>query len=177
MLRFKEFNRSTETTELVEFLTSQPWPFHGQVEPKEEGILKSLKDGFYTRDGNRTFWIDFQDDKIGLIRLFDLEDPTCLFDIRIKREYCGKGRGSESVEWISQFAFTHYSHMIRIEGHTRHDNLPMRKTFSKTGFVKEAYHRKAWPQSGELYDSVGYAMLREDWKNGTITPIHDIVNF
>ncbi|MFD1738152.1 GNAT family N-acetyltransferase [Bacillus salitolerans] len=174
MLHFKEFNKDTETEELVHFLIGDTWPFHGQVNPKEESIIKSLNDGFYTENGTRTFWMEQTDRKIGLIRLFDLEDPTCLFDIRLKEAWRQKGIGSKAVRWIADFAFRNYPELIRVEGHTRHDNVGMRKTFSNNGYVKEAYNRKSWPQEGVLFDSVSYAMIREDWKNGTTTPIHDL---
>jgi RimJ/RimL family protein N-acetyltransferase len=48
----------------------------------------------------------------------------------------------------------------------------MRKMFMKAGFVKEGVHRRAWPQSdGTVYDSVRYAILREDWAKGRTTPV------
>ncbi|BCN29827.1 GNAT family N-acetyltransferase [Anaeromicropila herbilytica] len=56
----------------------------------------------------------------------------------------------------------------RIEANTREDNYGMRCVFHKSGFVKEAHYRKAW----KGYDSIGYAIIREDWKNGVITPVN-----
>jgi RimJ/RimL family protein N-acetyltransferase len=159
--------------ELVKFLTTETWPFHGQPNPTEDSIRNSFQNGFYSDNGNHSFWIISNDEKIGLIRLFDLEDLTCLFDLRIKSEYRGKGLGVIILKWMTDYIFTNYPHIIRIEGHTRNDNYSMRKTFYNSGYVKEAYHRKAWPQGEQLFDSVGYAMLRCDWENQTKTLIED----
>ncbi|OZM58218.1 GNAT family N-acetyltransferase [Lottiidibacillus patelloidae] len=172
MYTYIEFTKEM-ALELIDFLTSETWSFHGQENPTEESIRRNLENGFYTEKGNRTFWITNNDKKIGLIRLFDLEDPTCLFDIRLKEKWRGKGIGKEAVNWLTNFVFSTYPEMIRIEGHTRVDNYAMRKTFFKSGYVKEAYHRQSWRQRGNLYDSVGYAMIREDWENKTKTSIND----
>ena len=60
---------------------------------------------------------------------------------------------------------------IRIEGQTRRDNLPMRRTFLKCGYVKEAHYRQCWPSPDGVYrDSIGYGILRSDWERGEITP-------
>lgn len=172
MVTFIEFNNDM-IEDLVTFLTTETWPFHGNPNPTEESVRNSFQRGFYSEDGNRTFWIIDKEERIGLIRLFDLEDPTCLFDIRMKQSHRGKGLGVTSLKWISNYVFSHYPSIIRIEGHTRNDNYAMRKTFHNSGFVKEAYHREAWPQGGQLFDSVGYAILRRDWENNTITVIED----
>lgn len=48
----------------------------------------------------------------------------------------------------------------------------VRKTLYNAGFVKEAVHRRSWPaEDGELHDSIGYAILREDWAEQKTTPI------
>lgn len=172
MLLFIEF-QDFMIDELVEFLTKDTWAFHGQPNPTEESVRASFQKGLYTENGNQTFWITKNNEKIGMIRLFDLEDPTCLFDIRLRHDYRGKGLGVPILKLLSNHVFSNYSDIIRIEGHTRSDNYAMRKTFFNSGFVKEAYHRQAWPQEGQLFDSVGYAMLRNDWENKTITEIKD----
>ncbi|MFC7677349.1 GNAT family N-acetyltransferase [Paenibacillus sp. GCM10028914] len=155
--------------ELVDFLTSETWSYHGQENPTESSIRENLANGIYTDNGNQTFWIIDHDAKIGLIRIFDLEDPICLFDLRLKEKARGQGIAKHVLHWLSSYVFNHYTHIIRIEGHTRYDNFAMRKTFFNSGFVKESYNRKAWKQNGELFDSVGYAMIREDWENNTKT--------
>ena len=49
----------------------------------------------------------------------------------------------------------------------------MRKTFERAGFVKEAHLRKAWfsPKENSYYDAVTYGITREDFMEGTTTPV------
>ena len=52
------------------------------------------------------------------------------------------------------------------------DIIAMRKTFLRSGFVKEAHYRQAWPMAdGRRAASVAYAILRTDWENNTVTPL------
>ncbi|WP_235857666.1 GNAT family N-acetyltransferase [Paenibacillus albiflavus] len=106
-----------------------------------------------------------------MIRFFDVSDPIIMFDLRIRSEHRGKGVGVQALRWIVSYAFSEFPEAIRIEGHTRVDNVLMRALFAKSIFVLEAYHRKSWSQAGQLFDSVGYAVIREDWENNKITPI------
>ncbi|WP_339148811.1 MULTISPECIES: GNAT family protein [unclassified Sutcliffiella] len=151
------------------------------MEPKSQqrkASEQSIQQGNYTNEGTKTFLVqDKKETAIGMLRLFDLEDPTCLFDLRLRQQDRGQNRGAHAVKWLTGYAFMNYPHLIRIEGHTRHDNLAMRKTFHNCGYVKEAYHRSAWPQEDKLFDSVGYAITRTDWEQGTTTPIEDSVRF
>jgi RimJ/RimL family protein N-acetyltransferase len=60
----------------------------------------------------------------------------------------------------------------RFEGQTREDNIAMRRTFLRAGFVKEAHYRDGWPvEGGPALASVAYAILRRDWEQGTTTPV------
>ncbi|WP_407681735.1 GNAT family N-acetyltransferase [Pseudalkalibacillus salsuginis] len=111
--------------------------FHGQENPTEESIRKNLANGNYNKNENQTFWIMDNHTKIGLIRIFDLEDPVCLFDLRLKEKVRGKGIAKHVLNWLSTYVFNNYPHIIRIEGHTRYDNFAMRKTFFNSGFVIE----------------------------------------
>lgn len=173
VLQFTRFNPELDASKLIEFLTSETWEFHGQEKPQENSIKKGIENGFYSGNGNETFWVKMANEEIGIIRIFDLEDPTCLFDIRLKKKNRGRGLGLLCVKWLTDHIFTTYTHMIRIEAHTREDNFAMRKTLHNCQYVKEAYHRLAWPQGDKLYDSVGYAIVRDDWKNSTVTLIND----
>ncbi|CAG9620453.1 GNAT family N-acetyltransferase [Sutcliffiella rhizosphaerae] len=176
MQDYIELTPNTEN-ELVQLLTTESWPFHGNEKPNKEEIEQSLKEGNYTENGTKTFLIKVNNETIGMVRSFDLEDESCLFDLRIKEAYRGKGRGAHAVKWLTDYLFTNYVHLIRIEGHTRHDNFAMRKTFHSCGYVKEAYHRSAWPQNDKLFDSVGYAVTKTDWFQNITTPIKDSVPY
>ncbi|MCT8138308.1 GNAT family N-acetyltransferase [Anaerobacillus sp. CMMVII] len=176
MLEFLEVNKEMEA-DIVDFITKETWPFHGVENPTEQSVREKFQSGLYTEKGNQSFWIVKNGEKIGVLRLFDLEDPTCLFDLRFKESARGQGLGAEAVKWLTDYVFSNYPAMVRIEGHTRNDNYAMRKTLFLSSYVKEAYHRKAWPQNGRLYDSVGYAMTRDDWESGKVTEIDDPCSF
>ena len=169
-IRFEEFINEIDT--LVEFLTSETWEFYGTPNLKAERIRASYENQHYTGDDCKTFWVISDDDtKVGMIRIYDLEDGDPLFDIRISSKYKGMGIGSITVKWLVDYVFTNYPDKNRIEANTRQDNYAMRTVFQKCGFAKEAYHRKAWPQEGKLYDAIGYGITKEDWEKGETTPV------
>lgn len=163
-----------EADALVAFLTEQVWPFHGIATLTETIVREQIGNGRYdSGKENMTFWIlNDAEERIGMLRVFDLEDLTPLFDIRIGERHCGKGYGLQAVKKLVEFIFMNYDDKIRIEGNTRADNFAMRKTFHNAGFVKEAVHRKSWPsEDGTIHDSIGYAILRCDWVDGKTTQI------
>lgn len=170
-LKFEAFNNDLEA--LVSFLTSDTWQFHSTPNPDPEKIRKNFDTQLYDSDESKTFWaVDDTGVKVGLIRVYDLEDPTPVFDIRIHSAYRGMGLGTVMVNWLVDHIFTNYPQMIRIEAHTRHDNYAMRCVLHKCGFIKEAHHRNEWPDAtGKRHDSVGYGKTKEDWETGTIRPI------
>ena len=165
-IRFEEFKLDA----LVGFLTSDTWEFHGTPNPNPEQIRANYENQLYNGEGCKTFWVILdKDTKVGMIRIYDLEDPTPLFDIRISSKYKGMGVGTSTVNWFVDYIFNNYSDMERIEGTTRQDNYAMRGLFHKCGFVKEAHYRQAW--SGK-YDAIGYGITKEDWQNGKTTPVN-----
>lgn len=170
-IRFEEFKDEIDV--LIEFLTSDTWEFYGTPNPKPERIRTSYEDQYYTGDDCKTFWvISDNETKVGMIRIYDLQDGTPLFDIRILSKYKGKGIGTVTVKWLTDYVFNNFPDKARIEANTRQDNYAMRCVFHKCGFVKEAHYRKGWPCSnGEVYDAVGYAILKEDWENKKTTPV------
>jgi len=156
---------------LVAFLTAHLWPFHPDPRPDPANIRQRVGEGFYACDASsETYWIVDADHRVGLLRLFDLSDPTPLFDLRIATPLRGLGYGRQSVEWLTQRIFDRYSDTRRVEATTRQDNWPMRRVLRHCGYVKEAHYRQAWPSAeGHHCDAVGYAILRSDWETGTTT--------
>ncbi len=154
---------------LADFLTSEPWPFHSGQEDRGD-IRQGVANGDYDGDSARTYWIIAGDDRVGLIRLFDLGDSTPMFDLRLRAAARGRGIGGQALAWLTEHVFTTVPGVSRIEGTTRQDNAAMRRVFRRGGLVKEAHHRDAWPGAdGAVYDAVGYAILRRDWETGTTT--------
>lgn len=164
-----------EQEQLIEFMTTNSWPFHGIEHPVRELIEKTIEEGGYKSDQVRTFWIENDEgQQVGVVKIFDLQDDIPLFDLRIADPYRGKGYGPKALKLIADFVFSLPEKKIRLEGNTRHDNFAMRKAFERTGFVKEAHIRQTWfsPRENRYYDAVTYGMTREDWEAGITTPVH-----
>jgi RimJ/RimL family protein N-acetyltransferase len=94
----------------------------------------------------------------------DLGDSTPIFDLRLRAQSRGKGIGGQALRWLTGYLFTELPAIRRVAGNTRQDNQAMRRAFEQAGYVQEAHFREAWPvDGGEVYDAVGYAILRRDW--------------
>ena len=155
---------------LVAFLTGDTWPFHGSPVVTADKARGWIAAGRYHSEDSRAFWITVNGEDAGLIRLMDLGDSTPVFDLRLRAHWRGKGIGGQALRWLTAYLFTELPAIRRVEGQTRQDNRAMRRAFQRTGYVKEAHYRDAWPvEGGEVYDAVGYAILRRDWLAGTTT--------
>ena len=163
-----------EQEQLIHFMTTNSWPYHGQEHPVRALIQKTIEEGGYQSDQVTTFWIENDEgEQVGLVKIFDLQDDIPLFDLRIADPYRGKGYGPEALKMTADFVFSLPEKKIRLEGHTRHDNFAMRKAFERTGFVKEGHLRQAWfsAKDNRYFDAVTYGMTREDWQQGITTPV------
>jgi len=149
-----------EFDELAQWLMADTWPFHGRPNPTPDTVNVER---FWGED-IESFWID---GRAGVVRLFDLADETPLFDLRLRTADRGRGLGTAALRELVRHVFLHHPTATRIGGYTRHDNVAMRKTFQRCGFVKEAHYRKAWFG----YDTIGYGILRGDYESGATTPV------
>jgi RimJ/RimL family protein N-acetyltransferase len=176
-LNFKKLDLHSEKPILVDWLSSEEWPFHGNSRLSPEKVLGMIEVGIFDGSDHQSFWIlDSNKNRVGMIRLFDLEDiddGNPLFDIRLAKEFRGKGIGYQAVKWLTNYLFETWPKLMRIEGNTRADNTSMRRVFQKCYFVKEGHHRQAWTTAnGQCFDAVHYAILREDWKKQSVTPVN-----
>lgn len=170
VLTFEPWHRS-QTGELVGFLCGEPWPFHARARPEPAAVRSLVDAGHYDGAGIRTSWILDDGARIGLVRVYDLEDDTAMFDLRLTAARRGQGIGTATVRWLTGQVFTDLAHVHRVEATTRQDNRAMRAALRRAGYVKEAHHRDGWPvPGGPPLDAVGYAVLRRDWEAGTTTP-------
>jgi RimJ/RimL family protein N-acetyltransferase len=168
-LEFRLFTRQ-DASAMVDFLTQSDWPFHGSIAEQATDILQRIADGRYDGQSIRTFWIVQNREHVGVVRLFDLDDETPMFDLRIAAARRGQGLGRQGLAWLTGYIFERYSEVSRIEGTTRQDNAAMRRIFRGCGYAKEAHYRDAWPDAGGgHHDAVGYAILRRDWASGSVT--------
>ena len=163
--------RDGDKEDLIQFISSHTWPYHGKSNPDRASTEESINNGAFANDDVETLWIIDGENKIGFFRLFDLQDETPLFDIRIDPSIQGHGKGTEALDLLNSYVFSELQGKRRLEGYTRIDNLPMRRVFEKCLFLKEAHHRDSWPdEKGHYYDSIGYTITKSDWKSGKITP-------
>ncbi|GAB3594782.1 hypothetical protein GCM10027446_19090 [Angustibacter peucedani] len=167
-----------DTDALVDFLTGDTWPFHAA--PVVDGALvrERAAGGYYLGPATQTLWViaaddEVADDRAGLVRLFDLEDPTPVFDLRVREPWRGRGVGTQALRALTAHAFGERPAALRVEGTTRADNGAMRTVFERCGYVQEAHYRDGWPDAdgGAVHDAVGYAVLRRDHESGRTTPV------
>ncbi|MCM3759027.1 GNAT family N-acetyltransferase [Sporosarcina aquimarina] len=167
-MQFKLFKN--EVQDLVDLLINNEWRYHSGGIPQRDKVKVDIESGYYS-DGRETFWLIDVDKKVGIIVIDDIDDTIPQFDIRLDAKYQGKGYGVKSLKWLQDYLFGKRG-KIRIEGYTRADNLPMRKCFTKAGFVKEGYLRNSWEnECGTVSDTVLYGAIFEDWQAGKITNI------
>lgn len=159
--------------ELVEFMTGNEFPFHGNRRPTRESTEAAIGEGAYRDVDNDSFWIDHIDlGRIGFFRLEDLSEDTPVFDLRLQSSFRNRGLGVEVLHAAARYVFTALPNVSRFEGQTREDNIAMRRTFLHCGWVKEAHYREAWPvEGGPPVASVAYAILRRDWETGRTTTL------
>lgn len=163
-----------EQEQLIHFMTTNTWPYDGHSHPGRDIIEKAIEEGGYESDEVKTFWVENEEGiKVGIVKIYDLQEDIPLFDLRIADRSRGRGYGPKALRLVAEYVFDLPENKIRLEGHTRQDNLAMRKTFERAGFVKEAHLRKAWfsPKEDSYYDAVTYGMTREDFFEGTTTPV------
>ncbi|WP_025786135.1 GNAT family N-acetyltransferase [Sporosarcina sp. D27] len=159
-----------EVQDLLDLLTNNEWHYHSGGIPQRDKVKAAIGNGYYS-DGRETFWLIDVDKKVGIIVIEDIDDTIPLFDIRLDAKYQGKGYGVKSLKWLQDYLFGKRK-KIRIEGYTRADNHPMRKCFTKAGFVKEGYLRNSWENEGDtVSDTVLYGAIFDDWQSGKITNI------
>ncbi|GAA2277330.1 hypothetical protein GCM10010430_74000 [Kitasatospora cystarginea] len=169
---YERLDTEADADQLVAFLAGEVWPFHVFASLTEETVRTRLAEGYYDGESTRSFWIGEDSERVGLIRLEDLDDDAPVFDLRIGAAHRGRGVGGRALQWLTGYVFSEFADVTRIEGTTRQDNEPMRRAFRRGGYVKEAHYREAWPdQDGTLYDSIGYGILRRDWQTGSRTEV------
>lgn len=175
-LSFPPLQLPAEQELLIDWLTCETWPFHVNPHLSWDDVLQWIESGTFTGTDHQTFWImSTTQERVGLIRLYDLDDVDDgypLFDLRIQAAYRGQGIGTQAVQWLTRYLFETWPQLERIAGTTRHDNQAMWQVFRHCGYAKEGHFRQDWNGSdGKQYDTIQYAILREDWVNQTITPV------
>lgn len=161
----------TDRADLVDFMTRNEFPFHVRTRPTPEQVEASISEGAFRDEDNDSFWVEHDElGRIGFFRLEDLTDGAPLFDLRLDAPFRGRGLGRAILRAAADHVFRTMPEVIRFEGQTREDNIAMRRTFLRCGWVKEAHYRQGWPvDGGQPVASVAYGLLRQDWESGQTT--------
>ncbi len=75
-----------------------------------------------------------------------------------------KGYGYEAMGLWIKYLFNALPDIVRLDLRTWSGNNRMMRLAEKLGFKEEARFRKARIVNGNYYDSMGYGILREEWK-------------
>ncbi len=78
--------------------------------------------------------------------------------------YWGKGYATEALQAVLECCFVQLK-LHRVIAGCAVGNKASMRVLEKTGFKKEAHHRKILPIRGEWVDSYEYAILEEDYLN------------
>jgi RimJ/RimL family protein N-acetyltransferase/quinol monooxygenase YgiN len=158
---------------LIAFLTGNAFPFHVRERPTAAQVAADIDAGRWGDERTEAFWIDDDErGRLGLVRLEDLDDPTAMIDLRLAERWRGRGMGAGVLTLVAEHAFRVHAGVVRVEGHTREDNIAMRRTFEKSGWAREGWFRDGWPVVGAApMASVAYAVLRRDGAGGQPTPV------
>lgn len=80
-----------------------------------------------------------------------------------KEEHKKKGYMSEAVDEVIEYGFESMN-LNRIEACVGPDNIASLSLMKKFGFVKEGYLRQHYMSDGDIYDSVIFALLKEEYR-------------
>lgn len=164
MVEFLPVDRERDRNDLVALLCGNEWPFHGT----RLLTTADVDDIDLDRNGTASFWIVADGNRVGLVRLFDLDDVdkgSPLFDLRLAATARGQGYGRVAVRWLTDHLFSAYPTLHRIEANTRADNVAMQRIFATNGYQLEGRLRESWPaDDGTRFDTWVYGVLRTDPK-------------
>jgi RimJ/RimL family protein N-acetyltransferase len=175
-ITFAEVDPAADVEALVDFLAANSFPYHRVARTTREQAREVVVGGRLWSADSVGFWVEADGTHIGIAVIDDLTDVADggnpVFDLRLAEAQRGRGLGVPVLRALTDLVFTRWPDVSRVEGHTREDNAAMRATFRRAGWVKEAFHRDAWPVDGATPKaSVAYAVLRRDWISGTTTPV------
>ena len=166
--------RDEEAEELVSLLSGNTWPFQVSSSPTPEKVREWIAEGIFSGAAQELHWVVAPGgERVGALQLEELDELTATTDFRLRNDARGRGHGRVMARFAVDRLFSTYPSIVRVEVRTRVDNVAMRRVMAGSpGWLLEAYYRRSWPDAdGTLHDSVGYAMLRDDWVTGGTTPV------
>ena len=113
---------------------------------------------------------DNKDDILGLVSLVSVNQMNQSAELHIMigdKENQGKGIGSFAVKEMLNHAFYNMN-LNRVELTVIENNKRAIHLYEKNGFVYEGRKRKARYKGGKFMDMLMYAVLRDDFRGGTL---------
>lgn len=109
---------------------------------------------------------------IGMVDYRDLDPFAGLVTVGVtigSRDHWGRGYGSEALRLLVGHLFGAFG-LHRIELDTWSGNERAVRAFTKAGFQEEGRRRQTVLVAGRRYDTVLFAMLREEWPDAQVPP-------
>lgn len=140
--------------------------------PTQAGDIPELVDKWLSPDlpdvRRRLMVADKQtDDIMGLVSRYWISQETLWSAIGIAiydESQWGKGFGYEALGLWCDYLFDTNPDWVRLDLRTWSGNIGMIKLAEKLGFMREATFRNARIVAGVYYDSLGYGILRDEWR-------------
>lgn len=141
-----------------------------ELEQQLNAIQKIIRANSFRKDIKNLVIADSESNRfIGTVNWYWQSQETnwlsigiCLYD----EEHWGKGIGFEAMGLWCDHLWEVFPEIARLDLRTWSGNTGMMKLAEKLGFQLEARFRKARVVNGKYYDSIGYGLLREEWRRG-----------
>jgi len=116
-----------------------------------------------------------QDSRIGMVTLTNLQGTiqhrVADLALYLKSTFWGCGYGEDALKWTLDRAFKSLNlHRVQLE--TDSFNTRAQNLWERVGFAQEAKRRQAIWHEGFYYDSIGYGMLENEWRERDVKPVH-----
>ena len=98
---------------------------------------------------------------IGIAPLEDVKRRTAEIGYWLAEPFWGRGIATDAVRALIPVAFEHRE-IVRLEAGIFSDNPASMRVLEKSGFCREAVHKKAITKNGRLLDEVMYVRFREN---------------
>ena len=96
------------------------------------------------------------------IRNIDWKNRSASYDIKMIKEFTGKGLGTDTIQTLLKYSFKELN-LNRINVNIIEYNEASKKMFEKCGFIIEGVQRKAVFKNGKYHSVLNLGILKEDF--------------
>lgn len=154
-------------TKLIDFLTSNTWPYHYHQHPTVSDVATAVAAGLFDDNDHRSWWIN--NDEGALIGVARIDNSTrqgyC--DLRLAEAWRGRGLGTLALQELTRSAFVSWRHLQAVNAHARADHIAMQRVFERSGWTRgNAEYRSRALTGGMVGELISYRMARSAWQFG-----------